>query len=363
MANPNIRIVVVDDSSVFRSLVTSVLNSCPGIEVVGSAANGKLGLETLREVQADVAIIDLEMPEMDGIALLEAMTSARLNTKAILFASATKHSATSTLRALNRGAVDFVVKPDGASSQTNSVGTKIKELLLPKILEIGANHPRVSATSPTHEPKIVRPYFPAVRWDSFLPRALVVGSSTGGPAALEKILAGIGELRLPVFIVQHMPPLFTTALAERLSSISGLTVCEAVHQEVVKPGKVYLAPGDFHLTLKRTEHQVCVNLDKEPPRHFVRPAVDNLFETAVRTYGAGILGFVLTGMGADGRDGAVAIKQAGGAVVIQEEKSCIVYGMPGAVEQSGAWDEIASLERVRTLILRYGQAGLNKVAA
>jgi len=347
------RVLVVDDSTVFRTEIKKALSGVADVQVVGSAANGRLALEFLSKNEVDLCIVDVEMPEMTGLELLEEMEKKMIHVPVIMFAGATKSSALSALRALNRGASDFVVKPSMEASSEKSPSELIREALLPKIQSAQAVA-KVNRSVPNSPP--LNP----VKWNSFFPRAILVGSSTGGPKALDEVFRKVGPLQnYPIFIVQHMPPVFTAALAEHLTEISGLQVKEAEQDEVVQKNRVYVAPGNYHMVLESEGAEVKIKLNQNSMRHSVRPAVDYLFESAVGVYGSNILGIVLTGMGEDGRDGCVAIKKAGGAVLIQEPKSCVVYGMPRAVHEAGAFDKELELTEIRNYVSNYA-SGLKK---
>lgn len=349
------RILIVDDSVAFRNQVAEALRNVPDIEIVGAVANGKLALARLLESPVDIAIVDLEMPEMNGLELLEAITLHKILVKTIFFASQTKSSALSSLKALNRGAFDFVIKPKADLDESKpriSIAESIRQVLLPKI-KIG------EFTKPSVvEIKNVPPAFDLINWQIFVPKAIVIGSSTGGPTALEKLFDRFGSVPIcPIFIAQHMPPIFTAMLSERLSAISGLRVAEGVDGEVVTANRIYVAPGNFHMTLKTENNIVKIVLDQHEQRHSVRPAVDHLFESAAQIYKNYLLGVILTGMGEDGRDGAVAIKKAHGAMIIQNQASCVVYGMPRAVYNSGAYDRQTDLEGIKDVLQRYSDLG------
>lgn len=337
------RILIVDDSSVFRSEIRRALSGQPGIDIVGTAANGKLGLEFLEKNTVDLAIVDVEMPEMNGLEMIDAMSAKGIKVPVIVFASATKSSALMALKAINRGAQDFVMKPKPSGLPPSDA---IREALLPK-LRVEA----ISPFKPVPVPTNVNRWSP-VDWARFMPRAMVIGSSTGGPRALEEVFKKVGpEQKCPIFIVQHMPPVFTVALGEHLSEISGLKVREAKSGEYANSETVYIAPGDYHMILKRDEQGVLIELNQGPQVHSVRPAVDLLFKSAAQVYRRDLLAAVLTGMGEDGRDGCVAIKDVGGGVLIQDSHSCVVYGMPRAVNEAGAFDKQIPLDGIREHLL------------
>jgi two-component system chemotaxis response regulator CheB len=354
------RVLIVDDSVVFRSQIKQSLSGIEGLEVVGTAANGKIALERLQEIPCEVVILDLEMPEMNGFEFLAELRARRLPQKVIVFAANDQSGANNVFEAFRAGAVDFITKPKGASNLDASLAS-IREQLVPKIVQFrerqtrGVEPPRTTparpvtgpAPAPAHHPAQASAY-PRVSIESFHPRVVLIGSSTGGPGALDQLFAAIKGLHVsvPILIAQHMPPLFTESLARRLSTLSGIPAAEAKSGETVQPGRIYVAPGDFHMSVAQSASGsggVVIRTDQAPKRHNVRPSVDTLFESAATVYGAAVAAFVLTGMGEDGRLGSVAIKQKSGAVMIQDRESSVVWGMPGAVHASGAYDREGSI--------------------
>lgn len=359
---PNCRVLIVDDSTVYRSQIRAALEGVAGVEVVGFASNGRLACEVLKSKAVDIITLDMEMPEMDGLATLAELKKMGITAKVIVFSAQTKAGAESTLAALRLGAVDFIAKP-ALDPKAGSPAETIRAHLAPKVLQFAAAGP-APLPSPglpaAASPATVAPAasaslagFAPVNWRTFSPAIVTIASSTGGPAALESFFSQVrGPLTCPILIAQHMPPVFTATLAERLSRMSGLQIAEAQAGEALVPGRVYIAPGDFHLRVSVSGK--TLNLDQGPQRNSVRPAADHLFESAAAAYGARTLGIVLTGMGADGRDGAIAIKKAGGAVVIQDRLSCVVFGMPGAVAEARAFDQEENLSGIarRLALLR-----------
>jgi two-component system chemotaxis response regulator CheB len=328
---------VVDDSLVYRSQVREALKGFPDIDLVGAASNGKIGLELLKQKTPDVILLDMEMPEMDGLEMLRSIDDPKVRSKVILFSSSTKLGAEKTLAALALGASEFVAKP-GIDGSGTTAQEKLRDLLIGKIEALGG---KVQVLS--EKPKPVSTVFPEIIWDLFLPKLVVIGSSTGGPNVLEKLFSEIRfPLNCPILVAQHMPPVFTATLAERLSKISGIPGFEGRDGMKVEKNCFYIAPGDFHMTVEMSTDGMVLKLNKDPMRNFVRPAVDFLFESAARMLGSRVLGIVLTGMGADGRDGSVMIKQKSGGVIIQSAETCIVNGMPGAVSSAGAFDRVMS---------------------
>lgn len=333
-----IRILIADDSVIYRSQIRVALQGFAYAEVVGAASNGRFAIERLLLNPVDLLILDLEMPEVDGIQTLREISRRGLKCKVLVFSSASKHGAEITLEALRLGASDFITKPDGTSSQERP-SDKIGQLLGPKIQAL---FPEVVECTPVTLSPVVGTYYPRIIWDLLRPKIVVIGSSTGGPTVLEKIFSELSTpINCPIIIAQHMPPIFTATLAERISRMSGIPAKEAAHGEVLVKNCIYIAPGDYHVRLSGTPDHTIISLDNGPKINSVRPAVDPLFSSAATIFRNQCLGFVLTGMGADGKIGSEVIKQNGGTVVIQEEKSCVVFGMPGAVFSSGAFDRIA----------------------
>ena len=346
----------MDDSTVFRSQIRTALEGIQGIEVVGFATDGKMAIESLKHKKVDLVTLDLEMPVMDGLQTLEELNRLKIRPHILVFSAHTKRGAESTLSALQAGASDFLLKPQLDASSGKSPAEVIREVLLPKIDQFRDKRdaPSVAPTPMVVTPTIKK--FPPISWASFNPQVVVVASSTGGPNALEQFVSRISNpLNCPILIAQHMPPIFTMALAERLQKISGLPVHEAKHMMPVQKGHIYIAPGDYHMSIAMSAGEPVVILDQEPLRNSVRPAADFLFESATRVYRNAVLGIVLTGMGSDGKDGALAIKENGGAILIQDKNSCVVFGMPGAVFSENAFDHMSDIEGI---VRRLGELSL-----
>jgi two-component system chemotaxis response regulator CheB len=342
-----IKLLIVDDSVLFRSQIQIALKGIPEIEVVGSAANGSVALEKMKTQEIDICTLDIEMPVMDGIETLKQMKSHGIKTKAIMFSSITVASAEKTLEAMRIGAFDFISKPPVSDSNL-SPSEKIKEVLLPKIFSL------------FESPKISEPVVPLVKkeshkviWELFFPEILVIAASTGGPNALVDFFSQLKDpLPFPILITQHMPPIFTASLAERLGAHSGKVSGEAIQGEVLKPNQIYVAPGNFHMSLKGDKKSPTIHLDQKEMRNYVRPCADYLFESAASIYGKNTLGIVFTGMGRDGFDGAQAVKNHKGKILIQNEESSVVFGMPGAVYEENLQDyEGDPLDLARKLLI------------
>ncbi|MFI7586943.1 chemotaxis response regulator protein-glutamate methylesterase [Spongisporangium articulatum] len=348
MSAERIRVLVVDDSAVIRRLVTEILDDDPRVEVAGVARNGRIALEKIAELKPDAVTMDIEMPEMDGISAVRELRKQHPRLPVVMFSTLTERGASSTLDALAAGASDYVTKPSNVGSVTES-RKNIREQLVPKLIALtGAS--RVLASMPVQaaKPVAAQPR-PGMRMTPF--EILAIGSSTGGPDALATVLRGLpASLPVPVVIVQHMPPLFTATLAARLNSLCPLTVSEAKEGDAVRAGSVLIAPGGFHLEVRRTAGQLRAHLTEDPPENYCRPAVDVLFRSVAATFGSGVLGLVLTGMGRDGASGAEVIRRAGGHVFAQDQATSVVWGMPGAVATAGQADRIVPLPEVAQVL-------------
>jgi two-component system, chemotaxis family, protein-glutamate methylesterase/glutaminase len=354
-----IRVMVVDDSVVVRKIVTDVLSEDPGIEVVGTAVNGKVALQKLEHLKPDLITMDIEMPEMNGIEAVRAIRAGQGGTgrnrvPIVMFSTLTERGASATLDALSAGANDYVTKPANVGSVGQSMDS-VREQLIPRIRAL-TGRPAAAAPARAAAPAPVAPRPPAPRpGPRTAPSVLVIGSSTGGPEALATVVPHLpASLPVPVLLVQHMPPVFTRQFAQRLDRLSALRVVEAVDGTPLQPGTVHLAPGDHHLVIRADRGgQFRTALNQDPPENFCRPAVDPLFRSAVAAYGGRVLAVVLTGMGSDGRNGAGEIRNAGGTVVVQDQATSVVWGMPGAIVQAGFADEVLPLDRIAEAIHRH----------
>lgn len=351
--NP-IRVMVVDDSVVVRKIVTDVLSADPDIEVVGTAVNGKIAVGKLEQLKPDLVTMDIEMPEMNGIEAVRAIRAGQGGTAhsrvpIVMFSTLTERGASATLDALSAGANEYVTKPANVGSVSQSMES-VREQLIPKIKVLTG---RPVTTGPAAAPPPPRPAAPRTGPHK-LPAVLVIGSSTGGPEALAQVLPKLpANLPVPILLVQHMPPVFTRQFAQRLDRLSALRVVEAADGSPLVPGTAHLAPGDHHLTVRATARGLHTGLNQGPPENFCRPAVDPLFRSAVTAYDGAVLAVVLTGMGSDGRNGAAEIRSAGGTVVVQDQATSVVWGMPGAIAQAGLADEILPLDRIPDAINRH----------
>jgi two-component system chemotaxis response regulator CheB len=358
-----IKILIVDDSVVFRSQIAAALASAPQIEVVGSAPNGSIALQRLKQLSVDLITLDMEMPEMDGIEVLKAIRQQNYKVRVIVFSAQTTRGAQKALEALEAGADDVVAKPsigaaNDGSSPSSTPQDRIREVLVPKILQFLPPEQRNTGNQKLSEDLFWLAQrdpnsetFEKLPLAGFHPSLIVIASSTGGPTALETLFAELPQsLEIPILIAQHMPPVFTRILAQRLGDLSKKECSEAKNGDIIKPGQIYIAPGDYHLHLGQSKNGIVLELDQGPQRNSVRPAADYLFESAAKICGANCLGIVLTGMGQDGLQGSLAIKRAGGRILIQDEKSCVVFGMPGAIYKANCYDDIGDLDFISKVL-------------
>jgi len=346
-----IRVLLVDDSAVIRKVLGDLISADPDLELVGTAANGKIALEQLDLLKPDVVTLDIEMPEMDGLQTVKEIRKSGSRVPIIMCSSLTAAGASHTLDALAFGASDYVTKPSSHGVNTREV---VGEELIRKIKGLAAeaagskNAPAALRPVPKLSTALSELSIPGRSSIALgMPDAIAIGVSTGGPNALQEILPKLPAMpRVPIFIVQHMPPLFTKLLADRLHAQCPFPVVEAVDGQEVKPGHVYLAPGGFHMEAKRVIGRTSIILHEGAPENSCRPAVDVLFRSIAAVYGSKVLAIVLTGMGQDGLKGCHKIKDAGGCVIVQDKESSAVWGMPGAVAESGLASAVFPLSRI-----------------
>lgn len=352
-----IRVMVVDDSVVIRRLVAHALEQDPELEVVGAASNGAIALQRIPQFNPDVLTLDIEMPEMDGLEMLRRVRRDFPQIRVIMFSTLTERGATATLEALSLGADDYVTKVSNEGSLDRSMA-RLREELIPKIKQFFHVLPLTRAGARPAQVRVsealpVRRGAPALLSTKARPKVLVVGASTGGPTALGAILPELpAGFPLPVLVVQHMPPLFTRLLAERLHSTCRLSVEEAMQGRPVEAGKVLIAPGNFHLKVRTESGGARVFLDQSPPQNSCRPAVDALFGSIGEVYGGAVIAVILTGMGQDGLHGAEILRAQGASILAQDEASSVVWGMPRAVIDAGLVDRVLPLDQVVPEILR-----------
>jgi two-component system chemotaxis response regulator CheB len=337
---PKFRILVVDDSAVFRRLVSDELSRDPELEVAGTAANGRIALAKLGQLSPDLVILDLAMPEMDGLEVLKELRKTYPRLPVIMFSSLTERGAEATLDALALGATDYFTKPTDAGGLEGSLRV-IQEQMIPMIKALCAPlRQRTAPSAATAGSQIAGRA--AIATGTI--RVVAIGASTGGPNALSEIFTKLpADFPVPILIVQHMPPMFTRLLAERLTAQSPIRVQEAATGTLLKPGEAWIAPGDYHMIVVRDGLGYRLLVHQDPPENSCRPAVDVLLRSVAQSFGADSLTVILTGMGQDGLRGCEAIRAAGARVLAQDEATSVVWGMPGYVAGAGLADRVLPL--------------------
>lgn len=344
-----IRVLVVDDSALVRRIVSDALASDPEIEVAGSAANGRIALARIPQVNPDIVTLDIEMPVMNGLEAIKELRKTHLRLPVIMFSTLTERGASATLDALALGASDYVTKPSSAGGAAAAL-QKIRNELIPKIKAHCVRLPTPGAF-PVRQINSKAP-FPAPR-PARLPGSagrigiIAVGVSTGGPNALAQLIPQLpANFPVPVVIVQHMPPIFTKFLADRLASKARIQIDEAKSMQELQPGRAYIAPGDFHMVVAQNDGIVRIRTHQGPPENSCRPAVDVLFRSVAEVYGEHALGVIMTGMGQDGLRGCQSIRDAGGQILAQDAATSVVWGMPGFVANAGLAYKVLPLEQL-----------------
>ncbi len=348
-----IRVMIVDDAIVVRGILVRWIEAEAGLQVVASVRSGREAIEQVERTNPDVVILDVDMPDIDGITALPRLLEKKHDLVVIMSSTLTRRNAEISLRALSLGAADYIPKPETTREITTS-GSFRRELI-EKIRTLGAR--RKQRADGAGSPPIAGAYnapdsaparFKLRPLPAVPPRILLIASSTGGPQALIAIAGGLGAIvdLAPVLITQHMPPTFTTILAELLTRASGAPAREAVDGEAIRAGKIYIAPGGRHMRAVRRGGVASVALDDGPLINFCRPAVDPMFSSAAETWGNWNLALVLTGMGSDGTRGAADIVAAGGCVVAQDESTSIVWGMPGSVAKAGFCSAVLPIDQI-----------------
>ena len=345
------RVLIVDDAVVVRKTLADAVCHDPGLEVAGTASNGRLALAKFPLLKPDIILLDIEMPEMDGLETVRELRKLDRRVPIIMFSTLTEHGAAATLEALALGATDYVTKPSN-TYMAETVET-VSHDLIPRIRAL-CHLPEVAGAAAGPE----LPAKPVIR-TAAKPRLLTpahvvaIGVSTGGPDALARLLPTLpANLSVPVVIAQHMPAIFTTLLAERLAAKSPLPVRECKSGEALAPGRVYIAPGDFHMVVCNNEDGVCLRTHQGPKENYCRPSVDVLFRSVASVYGGKTLAVILTGMGSDGLKGCEILGELGARVVVQDEATSVVWGMPGFVARRGLADKILPLEQIGPEIAR-----------
>ena len=340
-----VRVLLADDSAVMRTLLRMVLEPQPCLEIVAAATNGKEALSAFEQLHPDLVLLDIEMPGMNGLEVLSGIRRHDRRVPVLMCSTLTWRGARITIDALTRGATDYVTKPSAQTGLRQGVETLTRDLI-PKILALfPGDAPAAAAVESRPLPPSI-PLPPAAH----APKVVVIGVSTGGPAALEALLPKLpAGSPLPILIVQHMPRLFTGLLADRLNNLCALRVREAAPDVHAEPGVVDIARGDWHLELTR---DFRLRLHQSEPENFCRPSVDVLFRSAAAACSGRVLGVILTGMGSDGLAGSRAIRAAGGTVLAQDSATSVIWGMPGAVAQAGLANKVLPLDGIPSEMLR-----------
>jgi two-component system chemotaxis response regulator CheB len=351
---PKIRILVVDDSVVVRRMVSDVLASDPQLEIAGTAANGRIALAKIPQVNPDIVILDVEMPELDGLGTLVGIRKMLPALPVIMYSTLTQRGAEATLDALSKGATDYVTKPSNVGNAAQGLEC-IRTELIPKIKAICARVLGYSPPSPLTPAlpfKVIPPRLASPRREERID-IVAIGISTGGPNALAVLMPIFPhDFPVPIVIVQHMPPVFTRLLAERLAAKSQISVQEGCRGAVLKPGCAWIAPGDYHMVVAGDSHRVTLQTYQGPPENSCRPAVDVLFRSVADVYRPHALAVEMTGMGQDGLRGCELIRELGGQILAQDQESSVVWGMPGFVANAGLADKVLPLDQLGAEIIR-----------
>jgi two-component system chemotaxis response regulator CheB len=400
-----IRVAVADDSAVIRGMVSRWLELDPDIKVVATYANGAIAVRQIADTQPDVLILDIEMPEMDGMTALPLLLKAVPELKVIMSSTLTRRNAEVSLRALSIGAVDYIAKPESRYGSNDDFRNElVQKVKVHATLRRRRLAPQSARSAPAAPPSAARPTGAApasaapasaalagraspptapgnapAGAGSFIstgslwgkqqvvlraasrskPTILAVGASTGGPQALFKFLGALSpDLTVPVMLTQHMPATFTAILAEHIQNATKRPCKEAATGDVLQAGHIYVAPGDYHMTVVAEGAQRVIKINQDPPENFCRPAVDPMFRSVAKVFGAQALTVILTGMGSDGREGARVICDAGGTLICQDEPSSVVWGMPGAAATAGLASQVLPLDQIAPAVARILKGGL-----
>ncbi len=363
-ASAPVRVLVVDDSAVIRGFLTRFIEEDPSLKVTASAANGQLALSCMERGQFDVVVLDIEMPVMDGLTALPLILKADPAVQVIIASTLTKENAQITMKCFQAGAAECLAKP---TSQELAGSTAFQQSLVEKVKTLGLLSRKkrggvtaVTKTQDTVSPAVAAPKKFTLRQEvvKMAPDVIAIGSSTGGPQALLQFFSEIKTpIRQPVFITQHMPPTFTAILAEHISKQSGLACKEAVDGDLVEGQKIYLAPGNYHMLVKKEDGKRIIRLNQDAPENFCRPAVDPMLRSLIEVYGKRILAVIFTGMGSDGLKGCQKLVEAGGTVIAQDEATSVVWGMPGAVAMAGVCTRVVPLGLMAREVRSYADLG------
>jgi two-component system chemotaxis response regulator CheB len=351
--------MIVDDSAVIRGILARTLESELGISVVTTASNGEQAVRLLAQTPVDVIVLDIEMPVLDGLGALPRLLAIDRNLKIVMASTLTQRNAEISLKALELGAADYIPKP--TATREISSGDDFKRELVAKVRSLGAAYRRAAgfpAWNGGSSASVLPPKTTAFALRPGRVRsidALAIGSSTGGPQALLKFFKSLKILNKPILLTQHMPPTFTAILADNIARSSGRACAEAKDGESVLPGRVYVAPGNFHMTVARDGNDTRIQLNQDAPENFCRPSVDPMLRSMVKVWGGSLLTVILTGMGQDGLKGCRAVVEAGGTVIAQDEATSVVWGMPGAVANDGLCTAVKPVDELAAYAEAVGQ--------
>ncbi len=356
-----ITVMLVDDSSVIRMALSRIIQSDNNIEVISSVSNGEMAVSMAKVKKPNVVLLDVEMPVMDGLTALPKILEASPETKVIMCSSLTAKGADITIKAMTLGAVESIVKP--SSTEDTGIGSEFQENIISLIKALGSDSRKSTVTSAKRQDKLLKSSAtksdntntnyslkkPNISFNA-TPQILAIGSSTGGPNALFKVLKGLKNLKVPIVITQHMPATFTAILAKHIEQNTGLKAFEAQEGMIVEPGKVYVAQGGKHMLFKMDGNQLKIILGEGPQENFCKPAVDPMLRSLIDIYDNKILCIILTGMGQDGLNGARELSKRGGQVIAQDKDTSVVWGMPGAVAMAGICSQVLPIDEIAPAI-------------
>lgn len=340
------KILLVDDSSTIRIILKKILSDVAFIQIIGEAENGMAAIDCAKELQPEIILLDVEMPEMDGITALPYIKSISPHSQIIMVSTLTADNAAISMKAMSLGASDCLQKPDSGVDKDIFKAELIRKI---QALGVAAREKKNIASAP------LSAFIPQLHLNkiNIKPAAIAIASSTGGPQALQVVFSGLKNNmpQLPIFITQHMPPVFTKYLADSISATHGVKCFEGKDGMEVSPGAIYLAPGDFHMLIKAEGIKTVIKLDKSAQENFCRPAADPMLRSLLEVYGNKLLVVVLTGMGQDGMQGAKQVAEKGGIVIAQDKASSVVWGMPGAVYEAGISSGIYPIDKIAERII------------
>ncbi len=363
-----IRVMVVDDALVIRGMLSRIIEEEAGLSVIASVGDGERALQSLQRHDVDVVVLDIEMPRMDGLTALPKIIEMAPGIQVLMASTLTMRNAKVSMKAMELGAADYIAKPSSSGELRSAA--EFRREFVEKVKTLGriARRRRRATGSPSARGAVApapamkvgaKPTVFTVRpLQNIKPDVIAIGSSTGGPQALFKVLSSLGtEVKQPILITQHMPPTFTTILAEHIQKASGRPCKEGKDGEVIVPGTIYVAPGDYHMLVEAKGAAKTLRLTQDAPENFCRPAADPMFRSISKAYGARVLVVILTGMGSDGKKGAEVVVQGGGQVVGQDEASSVVWGMPGAVANAGLCSAVLPIDEIGGLVKRLATGG------